>query len=196
MGVGAAAIGGIGAIAKTVMGAKQARQAREAIENYQRQDLTNAYSSLSVSTLGADLATEELARATATGVQALQQGGSRALIGGMGGVLGQNIAQSRQIGAGLDAQQKDIDKLRAQDDQRIRQMMERREEQDLAGLGQQLMVGQQNKFSGIGDLTKMAGAFGGLMGGLTPQVDGLGDFAQGAVMSDPLAGMTGTLMPG
>lgn len=165
MGVGAAAIGAVGGIAKSIMGAKQARQARKAIDAYDRQELTNVYGELSVSTMGADLQREELARATATGVQALQQGGVRGLVGGLGRLQAGNIQQSRQIGADLDIQQKEIDQLRAGDEGRIQQMTERREEADLAGLGQQLMVGQQNLMSGIGDIAQSASAFGGMMGG-------------------------------
>lgn len=165
MGVGAAIVGGVGAIAKTVMGANQASKARKAIENYQRQELTNAYDGVSVSTIGADLQREEMARATATGVEALRSAGTRGLVGGLGRLQQGVNLQSRQIGAGLDMQQQRIDFARAQDQTRVRQMQERREEQDLAGYGQQLAVGQQNMFSGIGDLTQIAGAAGGLMGG-------------------------------
>lgn len=165
MGVGAAIIGGVGGIAKTIMGASQARRARKAIDQYQRQELTNVYGGLSVSTRGADLQREEMARATATGVQALQSGGVRGLVGGLGRVQAGVTSQSRQIGADLDMQQKEIDRLRASDESRIQQMTERREEADLAGLGQQQMVGQQNLYSGIGDIAQSASALGGMTGG-------------------------------
>lgn len=179
MGVGAAAIGAVGGIAKTIMGAGQARRARKAIDAYDRQELTNVYGGLSVSTMGADLQREELARATATGVQALQQGGVRGLVGGLGKLQAGNIQQSRQIGADLDVQQKEIDKLRAGDERRIQQMTERREEADLAGLGQQLAVGQQNLYSGVGDIAQSASAFGGMLGGAgRPQVSSVNSGVQ------------------
>ena len=168
MGLGAAIIGGIGGIAKTILGASQASKARKAINKYERQELTNVYGGLSVSSLGADLQREELARATATGVSALQQSGVRGLVGGLGRLQAGNIQQSRQIGSDLDLQQKEIDRLRARDEARIRHMQERREEEDLRGLGQQQMVGQQNLFSGIGDIASIAGSagsVGGIMGG-------------------------------
>jgi len=200
MGVGAAIIGGVGGIAKTIMGAKQAAQAREAIENYQRQELTNVYGGLSVSTLGADLQREELARATATGVQALRQSGTRGLIGGLGRLQAGNIRQSRQIGADLDVQQKQIDLLRAQDEGRIRAMTERREEADLAGLGQQQMVGQQNIFSGIGDISQ--GLFAGSRlfgqnGGTRPQTSRAGTITPyGMQGMGGLGGIQGVGYPG
>ena len=181
------------------MGASQARKARKAIEQYQRQEITNAYEGLSVSTMGADLQREEMARATATGVQALQAGGVRGLVGGLGQVQAGVTAQSRQIGADLDIQQKEIDQLRAGDEKRIQQMTERREEADLAGLGQQLAVGQQNLYGGIGDIAQSASAAGGMMGGMgaTPQVQAVGGGlqAQGAA---PMQGaqFTNPFMPG
>ncbi len=197
MGVGAAIVGGVGAIAKGITGAKQASDARKAIENYQRQELTNAYDSLSVSTLGADFQREEMARATATGVQALQTAGARALIGGIGRLQQGVNTQSRQIASDLDRQQMQIDRLRAQDETRIRQMQERREEADLAGLGQQLAVGQQNMFSGIGDISQGMFAMGGLLGGLTPQVSSVGSITpMGATtMGSGLSGINAPLMP-
>ena len=163
-GLAGAGIGAIGGIAKTIIGAKQAREAQEAIDSYQRQDLNNVFEGLSVSTLGADLQREELARASATSVGALQTAGARALVGGIGTVQQQNVTQSRQIGADLDVQQKEIDKLRAQDNARIQQLMEQRENADLAGLGQQLAVGQQNIFGGIGDATQAGTSFANLAG--------------------------------
>lgn len=159
MGAAGAIIGGVGGVAKTILGASQASKARKAIENYKRQELTNAYEGLSVSTLGADLQREELARAAATSIGALQKSGVRGLVGGIGAVQQGVIQQSRQIGSDLDIQQKRIDELQAGDETRIQQMQERREEADLAGLGQQQNVGQQNLFSGIGDIAQGVSSF-------------------------------------
>ena len=179
MGIAAASAGvtAAGGIAKSIIGAKQASDARKAIENYQRQDLQNVYADVGVSTLGSDLQREVLSQATATGIDALQRGGVRALVGGLGGVQQQNIQQSRQIGADLDRQQQDINRLRASDQANIRGLQEQRENADLAGLGQQLNVGQQNLFSGIGDFAQSASSAAGIIqgdaasyGGETPQV--------------------------
>tara|TARA_R110000851_G_scaffold27764_4_gene77875 strand:- start:18490 stop:19014 length:525 start_codon:yes stop_codon:yes gene_type:complete len=143
MGIAAA-----GAIAQSVMGAVQASKAKKAIDNYRRQELTNIADGLSVSTLGADLAREEMARAAATSVNMLQQTGSRgaASVGQVTKAVGD---QSLKIAANLDEQQKNIDAIRAKDELRIQTTMEARENADLAGLGQQQAVGQQNLFGGI-----------------------------------------------
>lgn len=179
MAVAAGAISVVGGVAKSVIGARQAKKAREAIKNYKRQELKNAYEGLEVSTLSADLQREELARASATSIQALQAGGIRGVIGGVGGVQQSVVQQSRQIGADLDRQQMQIEQMKAADEVRIQQMQERREEADLAGLGQQQAVGQQNVMSGISTVAGAAGAMAGLQGqgGQTPAPTG----ATGAV---------------
>lgn len=162
MGVAAAGAGisAIGGVIKSIKGAKQEREARKAIDEYTRQDLTNAFDKTKVSTMGADLQREELARATASSVQALQQGGARALGTGIGAVQQANIQQSREIGADLDKQFQQIEMAKATDEARIREIQEQREKDDLAGLGQQLATGQQNFMSGIGDIASAAGVFG------------------------------------
>lgn len=165
MAIAAGSVAVVGGVAKTVIGARQAKKAREAIKNYRRQELKNAYSDLEVSTLSADLQREELARTSASSVQALRSGGVRGVIGGVGSVQESNALQSRAIGADLDRQQQQIDQLRASDEVRIQQMQETREQEDLRGLGQQLAVGQQNVMGGISDIAGAAGAMGGLGGG-------------------------------
>lgn len=158
MGAAAAGVGIIGGIAQTVMGAKDASKARKAIDSYQRQELTNAYKGLSVSTRGADLQQEQLQQATATTVGALRSGGARTLLGGIGKVQRQNVAAAQAIGADLDQQQRQIDQMVAGEESNLQQMQERREEADLAGLGQQLASGRQTMMSGLGNI---AGAVGG-----------------------------------
>tara|TARA_R110002167_G_scaffold331706_1_gene538401 strand:+ start:46899 stop:47498 length:600 start_codon:yes stop_codon:yes gene_type:complete len=166
-------LGAAGGIAKMIIGAGQARRARKAIDAYQRQELHTVTEGLQISSLGADLQREELARGQATSVAALQTGGVRGLVGGIGKLQEQQVAQSRQIGADLDKQKLSIQQAQAQDAARIQQMQETREQQDLAGLGQQLNTGQQNAFGGLGDITQVGlsmgnqglNPFGGLFGG-------------------------------
>jgi len=174
MGVASAGLGAVGSIAQGIMGAGQASKAKKAIEGYRRQDLTNVAEGLSISTKGADLAREEMARISASSVEALKSGGVRGVVGGIRQVQDSVSQQSREIAADLDSQEKERQRLIAQDEARIREMQEKREQDDLAGLGQQLAVGQQNLFGGIAGLGKaagnMAGMFGEGGGGNTPQV--------------------------
>lgn len=159
MGVASAAIGAAGSIAQGIMGAVQSSKAKKALDAYQRQELVNVMEGITISTKGADLAREELARISASSVEALQSGGVRGVVGGIGKVQQSVIKQSREIGADLDRQQKEKEKLIAQDNLRIQQMTERREEADLAGIGQQMAVGQQNLMGGIAGIGKSLGQF-------------------------------------
>lgn len=194
MGIASASIGAVGSIAQGIMGASQASKAKKALANYQRQELTNSYEGIGVSTLGADLQREELARSSANSVQALQQSGVRGVVGGIGAVQKANVQQSRQIGADLDMQRNRLDQLVAQDETRIRQMQEEREKADLAGLGQQLAVGQQNLFGGIAGLGQSMGSAAGLFkgaGGATPQVQSVGSPASAGLTPLSLPTMGG-----
>ena len=160
MGVASAAVGAAGSIAQGIMGASQARKARKAIENYDRQDITNLREGLSVSTKGADLATDQLARTNATTVSALKAGGVRALMGGLPKVQKATIKQAAQIGADLDAQIQDVQMQEIKGAEDARAMIERREEADLAGLGQQMATGQQNLYGAIGGFGESMGVIG------------------------------------
>jgi len=149
-----AAAGALGAgvgIYQTIQGAKQARDAKNALENYQRQELSNVAEGMQVSTLGSDIQKEEQARLASAQIDALQGAGARGIIGGLGRVEAGNQAVNRQIGADLDMQQKQIDQVRAQDEARIRDMQENREQADISALSSQYNTGQQNMMSGLGN---------------------------------------------
>lgn len=155
----AAIIGGIsaaGGIAKTISGASQARKSRKAMENFHMQDLTNPYENLSVSTMGSDLQREESARLNATQTDALRSGGVRGVVGGIGHLQRENNRLNQAIGSDLDVQRKNIDRMIAQDNTRIRAMREQRDMSKLSGLGKQLEAGQQNMWGGIGDIQQSA----------------------------------------
>ena len=163
MGAASAGIGAVGGIAQTIIGAGQARKARKAIENYDRQEITNLSEGLKVSTKGADLATQELARTNATTVSALKAGGVRALMGGLPKIQEATIKQAAQIGVDLDEQIIDVQRQEIAGAEKARQMIERREEADLAGLGQQMNVGQQTMASGLAGFAGSMGQMGTLL---------------------------------
>lgn len=153
-----------GAVAQAVIGANQAKKAKDALKDYNRQKLGNVAERIEISTRGAELQRTELARAAATSIQALQMAGTRGVVGGLGTTHKAVAVQSEKIAADLDRQEKERQKLIAQDDARIRDMIERREEQDLAGIGQQLATGQQNMMSGIQGAGSAMAGMGGMMG--------------------------------
>ena len=160
-----AGIGVAGSIAQGIMGASQASKAKKAIANYKRQKLTNTAEGISISTKGAEMVAKEVARTAATTVSALQTGGVRGVVGGAGKVVASVDKSLQQVTADLDRQEKEKQKMIAQEEVRIQQMTEEREKADLAGLGQQLAVGQQNLMGGIAGLGKSIGQFAGNFGG-------------------------------
>ena len=169
-----AILGAAGGIAKGVMGAIQAGKAKKAIENYQRQDLTNVHEGRSVSTKAQEYAQEQLAMSASTAMQGIQASGVRGVVGATSKIVGNTVDSAQKVGAQIDVAQTQLDKDIATDDANIRTMQEARENADLAGLGQQLEVGQQNLMSGIGDVAQGAGAVMDM--GMANKNDGLGFF--------------------
>ena len=129
--------------------AKRARQARQDLMN-NRQELSNVTEGMRVSTMGAELQTKEAQRRFATSVDALRSGGVRGLVGGLGQIeQGQQNLQA-QIGADLDKQQVEIDKMAAIDESRIRDMKESREEFEIGSLAGEEAAARDRMMSGIG----------------------------------------------
>lgn len=126
--------------------------------------------------MGADLQREENARFTSTAVDSLRNAGTRGLIGGLGRIQQQNNLLNRQIGANLDEQRFSIDRDIAQDDIRIRQMQEARDQQELAGIGTELDNARHQQGKGIGQM------FGAAQSGLTA-LSGVGGIGGGATGS-------------
>ena len=153
------AIAGLGILSSGIQaltGANKRKAAERALAGYKRQELKNVYDDLQVSTRGADLQQEQQARLQAGQIDALAGAGTRGLIGGLGRVEAGSQAVSQQIGADIDRQQKEINRLRAQDEQRIQGMQEAREQADIAGLSSQYQAGDQQMWQGIGGITQSA----------------------------------------
>jgi hypothetical protein len=161
-----AATGALASGIQAISGAKQRRDAKNALENYERQQLENVAEGLQVSTLGADLQREEQARLASSQVGALQGAGARGLLGGLGRVEAGNQMMNREIAANLDAQQKQIDQMYAQDQANIRGMQEQREVGDIAGLSSQYNAGNAMMWQGIGGIAQsgMSAISGGAFG--------------------------------
>lgn len=148
VGIGAAGVG-LSAY-RMIKEEKKAKQAAKAISDYQRQELVNTGEGLQVSTAGADLRKEQQARLNESYLQSLREGGTRALLGGIGRVQTNNQDLSKEIGVNLDEQQKQIDMYKAQEEQNIRNMKENREQQDLAGLSSQYNASKEASAQALG----------------------------------------------
>lgn len=169
-----AGVGLLGSGYQAIKGAKDARDAKNALDNYQRQEFNNVAEGMQVSTLGADLQREEQARLASTQVGALQGAGVRGVLGGLGRVEAGNQMLNRQIGAELDAQQKQIDQMYAQDEANIRNMQEQREMQDISGLSSQYNAGNQQMMQGIGGMAQTGIAGLGALGKSNEDTTGSG----------------------
>jgi len=177
----AAGVAAAGSIAQAVSGATRASRARKALENFQRQELRNVTEGMRISTLGAELQTQEAQRRFATSVEALRSGGVRGLVGGLGAVEQQQQAAQQQIATGLDVQQQQIEQMRAQDEANVRAMQEQRESSQIAGLGAEMAAGRQQVQAGLQGLVQT---------GLSAATMGLGSAAGAASGAQAAAGGT------
>lgn len=139
---------------------KQKKEAQKAIEGYDRQDLTNSYNGLQVSTLGADRQREDMARAMATYGGLAAMGGSRGIAATLPALLEQQNNQEAQIAANLDQQQMQINQMKAGGDMQIQGMQEQRENNDLLGYGNMLNNAEQMKSGALNQLATAGASFG------------------------------------
>ena len=139
-------------ILQTSKANKQAKKTQQAIDNYQRQDIVNPNLGLQVSTLGADRQREDLNRSITMMANQAAMGGSRSILGIAPNLLNAQLQQGQQIAGNLDQQEAERQRAVAQGEGMVTQMMEQRENADLAGLGNQLNVARQERANGINNL--------------------------------------------
>ncbi|MGK6342838.1 hypothetical protein ACMGDK_11400 [Chryseobacterium sp. DT-3] len=173
---------GVG-VAQMTSANKQAKKLQNQINEYDRQDLTNPYESLQVSTLGADRTREDMARNFATAANTVAQGGSRAVNSFIPNIIAQQNDAQAKIMADLDQQEKERQRLVAQGNSMVTQMQENRENNDLLGLGNALNVANQNRVNGVNQLSQSllsiaSGASAGLFNMGTGQSNNLSSGGQ------------------
>lgn len=139
-----------------VSGLSRKAKAKRALKNFKRQELKNVTEGMRVSTLGAEFKMQEASRRFSTSVDALRSGGVRGVVGGLGRQEQIQQAGMQQITADLDRQQMMIDRMAAQDEARIRQMKENRENAAIAGLGKEISEGRNQAMAGAAGLAKSA----------------------------------------
>lgn len=149
---------------------KRAKRIQEQIDNYKRQDLTNPFEGLQVSTLGADRQREDLARTMATYANLAAMGGGRAIVGLAPNLIAQQNEQEAKIAANLDEQEKQNQALKAQGAMQVQGMQEQRENNDLIGLGNALNTARQEQTNAWNQFGQAAMSLGtavtsGMLGG-------------------------------
>ena len=203
-----AAIGlGISAISSGVnliSGLKRKNEAKKKLARFRRQELRNVADGMQVARLGADLRAAESARAFSSSVDALRSGGVRALVGGLNRAEVQRKAEMGNIAASLEMQQAQIERIRAQDQARIRDIQEKRDYAEIAGLGKEISEGRNQmqqgaaglagsffgaaKMQKAGMLGKAAAGAGGATGSLFGSESGGGLFGSGSGGAQDFAG--------
>lgn len=131
---------------------RQAKRTQRELDNYQRQDIVNPNLGLQVSTLGADRQREDLNRSITMMANQAAMGGSRSILGIAPNLLNAQLQQGQQIAGNLDQQEAERQRAVAQGQGMVTQMMEQRENADLAGLGNQLNVARQERANGVNNL--------------------------------------------
>lgn len=162
-----AAVGAAASIYQGVSGAVQARKARKALNEFDRQELDNVYENVRISRVGSDLIKDQNALVAGNAIEAARSGGIRGIMSTLPKIQANTNSANREARKYLDDQVIRREYAEANDNIRIQQMQEQRDNADLAGLGQQLQTGQQNMWSGIRGLANVAsgaaaqGGFGG-----------------------------------
>jgi hypothetical protein len=129
------------------------KQGKDELNDYDRQDLTNAYENRPISTMGSDYLAEQSQLANSNLVEASRNGGIRGVLGAIPGIQSENNRQS-QIGANYIDDQVTRRGNIAQDNVRIQQMTENRDNNNLASINSQIMSGNQDMWSGMMGVAK------------------------------------------
>lgn len=165
----AAAIGIVGAGVSTAVSIKKMKDSKKMqemalkeIRDFEYQDLNT----LQVSTAMEDVMRTESARQYATAVDSLRESGGRAQAAVLPKLAAKQTTLDAKLYAGLDAKQKELDKMKVG-------IQEKRSNDQIAGYGQMLNVANQDKAQGMTDMVNSLGNMGE-QGSLLFSEDGLG----------------------
>lgn len=153
-------------IGKSIKEAKNQKEIAATIANQKAPQLQNAAEGLQVSTEGSDLQREEQAKVAANQVQAAREAGTRGVVGSVGKIAAGNQAVNAQTAADLDAQQKDINNFRSQDEINIRNAKDQRFKEKLAALSSQYNASAQMQQQSMGNAISAAGSLGNSLGNI------------------------------
>jgi hypothetical protein len=170
-----AAVGAGLGLFQAYQGMKDKNDAKSALNNFKRQDLTNPYINMPISTVGTDAMREEASRTNANLIDA-SQGDIRSVMGNLPRIVSLGNELNRGIQTELDGQVQRRNYAIAGDEVAQRGMQEARDNGDLAGIGQQLQVGRQDMWNGLRGVAASA-SYGmnnsDAFANKTPQVEGV-----------------------
>lgn len=167
--VSSAILGGIGLATSAIQaidGANRAKSAQNKLNNYERQELNNAYENVQISTMGSDLLREENARTSSSLTNAAQMGGARTIIGGIPKIVSSTNSINQEAAKMIDDQVQKREYAIAQDETNIRGITEQRDIANIDALSSQVDAGRQDMWAGINSgLTSAAYMGRGFAGG-------------------------------
>lgn len=158
-----AIIGGAGLALSGIQaidGANRSKKGERELNNYERQELNNAYENISISTMGSDLLREENARTTSNLVDATQLGGARSIIGGIPRIAATTNQINQEAAKMLDDQVREREYAIAGDNARIEGITENRDISNINALSSQVDSGRQDMWSGFGSALSSAAYLG------------------------------------
>ncbi len=148
-------------------GAKDKENAQNQLNDYERQTLSNAYENIQVSTVGSDLMTQESQRTTANLTDATRNAGLRGVLGGIPKIQAQNNIANQEARKYLDDQVNQRQYSMAEDEIRLRNIKENRDNANIAALSSQVDAGKQDMWNGIiggfKGVSSLANTFSGAM---------------------------------
>lgn len=146
---------------------KDIKAYQDKINNFQRQEMQNAYRNLTVPTKRLELMQEEQARTASTAINAAGMSGARGLASTVPQIMDYQTKAQNDISSFYEEQQSKIDQMIAQDDTNIRAMREQRDNQELQGLQTGLQGAMAAKQGGqdlaMGSLQSGMGAAGSFL---------------------------------
>jgi len=167
--MGGAALAGSGL--QIAQGLKQTKEGEAALNDFERQELQNIFEDMPISLLGSNIRREDTSQMNANLTDAARNSGIRGVFGALPRIQAMGNQAARQNQLDVDNQVMKRNYAIAGDEGRIQGMQENRDNQDLAGIGQQIAVGQQNTMSGIGSAFNSLGFISGMMGKSAEETD-------------------------
>ena len=152
----AAAVGVAAGGAQAIGGAVRAKRAKKDLDNYQRQEVTDLSEGLRISTLGGETQIEGAEQTQATQVDALQAGGARTVLGGIQAVGAQKLAVEQSVAAGFDQKMATLSQQKYGEKVRQFGVVESRQNQEIAGMANELQAGRAAIQQGLGTIAGTA----------------------------------------
>ncbi|MCH1473421.1 MAG: hypothetical protein L7V85_05870 [Bacteroidia bacterium] len=152
----AAGVGAVAGGAQAIGGAVRAKRARKDMDNYQRQEVTDLAQGLRISTLGGETQIEGAEQTQATQVDALQAGGARTVLGGIQAVGAQKLAVEQAVAAGFDQKMATLSQQKYGEKVRQFGVVEGRQNQEIAGMANELQAGRAAIQQGLGTIAGTA----------------------------------------